>query len=229
MSDLGVFLPWLPAVLIGALCVLTLAVAMSPATKTAERRVRVAAIAVLGSAALAISVWQAFAAKNEIARLKQNDQTEKLTLQVKSLEEDLAKLKESTRARSLGDQTAAKLAVYLRPYGSRKIVVSCVPNDVEAYRYATEVANALKGAGWDASGPETTTIFGNIRAMGINIYDPGSAGPDTAKLLVEAFAKFGIPYQSRVPPAEAVDGGKVELFVGAKPAQPEVAPTQPAQ
>ncbi len=170
--------------------------------ENAARRVRIAAIAALGSAALATSVWQASAASDEIAHLKQNDQTQKLALEVKSLAEELAKLKESARARSLDDQTATKLADYLRLYGSRKIVVSCVPNDVEAYHYATELANALKGAGWDALGPQTTMIFGNIRAMGINVYDTGSAGPDTAKILVDAFAKFGIPYQSRVPPAE---------------------------
>lgn len=220
-------LPWLPAVLIGALCVLAFAVAMVPASKTAAQRLRLAALGVLGGAALATSVWQASAASHEIARLKQNDQTKELTLQVKSLEQELAKLKESTRARSLGDQTAAKLADYLRPYGSRKIVVSCVPNDVEAYHYATEIANALKSSGWDARGPETTSIFGNIRAMGINIYDPGSAGPDTAKILVDAFTKFGVPYQSRVPPVETVNDGRVELFVAAKPVPPDVATTQP--
>lgn len=226
MADSSALLPWLPAVFVGALCVLALTIVMVPSTKTAKRA-GLAGLGVLGSAALAISVWQSSAASDEIARLKHNDQTERLTLQVKSLEQELTKLKESTRARSLGDQTAVNLADYLRPYGSRKIVVSCVPNDVEAYRYATEIANAVKNAGWDASGPETTTIFGNIRAMGINIFDPGSAGPDTAKILVDAFAKFGVPYQSRVPPAEAVDGGRVELFVAAKPVQPAAAAAQP--
>lgn len=229
MSASGALFWWLPALLVGALSVLALAVAWMPATKTGTRRSRLlAAIAVFGSAALAVSVWQGSAASNEIARLQQNDRTEQLALQVKSLEQELTKLKEATRARSLGEQTAAKLADYLRPYGSRKIVVSCVPNDVEAYRYATEIANTLKDAGWDASGPETTAIFGNIRAMAINIYDPGSAGPDTAKILVDAFAKFGIPYQSRVPPAELVDGSRVELFVGAKPVPPALATTEPA-
>src|SRR5271166_2392309 len=225
ISDSGTLLPWLPALMIVALCALAFAVAAMPATKPRTRRVRIAAIAALGSAALATSVWQASAASDEIAHLKQNDQTQKLALEVKSLAEELAKLKESARARSLDDQTATKLADYLRPYGSRKIVVSCVPNDVEAYHYATELANALKGASWDALGPQTTMIFGNIRAMGINVYDTGSAGPDTAKILVDAFAKFGKaacrrPRQSTVAESNCLSAPSLFSHPSRPPSQP---------
>ena len=146
MSDSGTLLPWLPALLIVALCAWHSRLPGCRLRKPAQGESRLlAAIAVLGSAALAVSVWQGSAASNEIARLQQNDRTEQLALQVKSLEQELTKLKEATRARSLGEQTATKLADYLRPYGSRKIVVSCVPNDVEAYRYATETRQHLEG------------------------------------------------------------------------------------
>ena len=66
---------------------------------------------------------------------------------------------------------------------------------------------ALKSAKWDARGPETTMMFGKIRAMGVNIFDEGAPGSDTVKMLVAAFAKFAIPYQIRVPPSAASSRG----------------------
>ncbi len=42
------------------------------------------------------------------------------------------------------------------------------------------------------------------------------------KILLAGLAKSGIPYQSRVPPSEALpETETVELFIGTKPAQPE--------
>jgi hypothetical protein len=226
MSGTRSLLPWLPALLIVALGILALAAAAgrSPATK----RLWLAAIAIAGMVALAATLWQGWAAGEQIARLKRNDRSAELAAQVKSLEDEIAKLKETTRARSLGAETAANLAGYLRSFGSRKVVVSCAPNNFEAYRYATQIANALKAANWDARGPERTTIFGDIRAMGINVYDNGERGSDTAQILLAGLAKFGIPYQSRVPPSEAVASGTVELFIGAKPGQPAVAAVEAA-
>jgi hypothetical protein len=66
--------------------------------------------------------------------------------------------------------------------------------------------------------PETTTIFGDIKSMAINVYDNSDGRSDTMKVLLEGLAKFGIPYQSRVPPSEALpDNGTVELFIATKP------------
>jgi hypothetical protein len=60
--------------------------------------------------------------------------------------------------------------------------------------------------------------------MGINVYDNGGHGSDTAKILLDALAKLGVPYQSRVPPSEAApDDEAVELFIGTKPEQPAMA------
>ncbi len=220
MAGSTTLIPWLPALLIAGLALLGAAAAALPAKGAAGKRVRIAAIGLCGAAALATSLWQARAAAVETARLKQNDRTAQLTVEVKALEQQLVQLKESARVRSLGDQTAGKLTDYLRSFGRHKIVVSCAPDDFEAYRYATELANTLKAAGWEARGPETTAIFGNIRSMAINIYDLGSAAADTTKILVDAFQKFGVPYRTRVPPSGAldVDGALVELFVAAKPA-----------
>jgi hypothetical protein len=216
-------LPWLPALLIAALGAAALAATAVPAISNAAKQRRLAGLAILGVLALGTMVWQAWAAGREIARLKQDDRSTELAVQVKALEHQVAKLKESTRVRALDAEVATRLADFLRPNGPRTVVVSCIPNDIEAYEYATEIADALKSAKWDARGPETTMMFGKIRAMGVNIFDEGVPGSDTVKILVAAFGKFAIPYQIRVPPSAAPPSGAVELFVGTRPVQPEAA------
>ncbi len=217
-------LPWLPALAVAALGAIALLSAAAPPLSSASRRRRFGAIAGLGALALIVTVWQVWAQGRVIAGLVRNDPAKQLTLQVRSLEDRLAKLKESTRERTLGEETAAKLAGYLRSFGSRKVVVSCIPGDIEAYDYATEIADVLKAANWDARGPETTMIFGDVRALGVNLYNKGAPGADTAKILLDGFVKFGIPYQSRVPPQAMPDDGTVELFVGGKPTQAAMVP-----
>jgi hypothetical protein len=45
----------------------------------------------------------------------------------------------------------------------------------------------------------------------------GDNSSDTAKILLGGFAKFNIPYQSRVTPSGAIpDTETVELFIGAQ-------------
>lgn len=216
-------LPWVPALLVAALSALALAAATFPARRSFVRQSRLAAIAILGISALATTVWQVWTDGEEIARLARHDRSTELQIRIKSLEQQLAKLEESTRGRSLAGDTAAKLTNYLRSFGSHKVVVSCIPNDIEAYNYATEIVDALRAANWDARGPETTTIFGKTSAMAVNVYDNAGSGLNTAKILLDGFAKFGIPYKTRVPPAEMLDPGAVELFIGTKPVvQPDV-------
>jgi hypothetical protein len=215
-------LPWVPALLIAALSALALAAATFPARHTFVRQSRLAAIAILGISALTTTVWQVWTDGEEIARLARHDRSTELQIRVKSLEQQLAKLEESTRGRSLAGDAAAKLTNYLRSFGDHKVVVSCIPNDIEAYNYATEIVDALKAANWDARGPETTTIFGKLSAMAVNVYDNDGSGSNTTKILLDGFARFGIPYKTRVPPAEMLDPGAVELFIGSKPVQPDV-------
>jgi hypothetical protein len=216
-------LPWLPAfmvVLLGSVALIAAAAAATPAA----RRIWLGVIATVAALTLAATLWQAWAAGHQIVELTKHDQSKELAAQVKSLKEQVVELQESTRVRSLGADAATKLTGFLRQFGGHKVVVSCAPNDIEAYQYASQIANVLKAANWDARGPETTTIFGDVRAMAINVYDNGGRASDTAKILLDALAKAGIPYQSRVPPSEAMPADEaVELFIGAKPGQPATA------
>jgi hypothetical protein len=142
-----------------------------------------------------------------------------LNARVKELEGQLRALEEKSRTRTIDQDSAAKMAQYLRQFGRHRVVVSCVPDDVEAYSYANQIANVLRAAGWDALGPETTTIFGAPAAMGVTLYvRGGGATPEAAMLVLDAFTRFNIPYQSGVTPSSAIpDPATVELFVGHKP------------
>lgn len=138
---------------------------------------------------------------------------------IKDLEAQLRALEEKSRTRTIDPDSAAKISDYLRQSGGHRVVVSCVPDDVEAYTYANQIANVLRTAGWDALGPETTTIFGAPAAMGVTLYvRGGGVAPEAAKLVLDAFTRFNIPYRSGITPSDAIpDPATVELFVGHKP------------
>jgi hypothetical protein len=144
---------------------------------------------------------------------------EALNARITELDGQVAALKEKAKTREIPPDNAAKLVDALREAGSHRVVVSCVPDDVEAFAYANQFASLLRQAGWDALGPETTTIFGETPGMGISLYVRGTnATPEGAKLLLDAFTKFNIPYQSGIMPSAVIpDPATVELFVGHKP------------
>jgi len=142
-----------------------------------------------------------------------------LTGKLHELETQVAALRERYNGRHVDADTAAKLTDYLRPHAAgNRVVVSCLPSDLEACNYGTQLANIFKGAGWDALGPETTTIYGDAPKLGVTLYVRGARGADSAKALVDAFAKFNIPYQSGLIASEMIpDATTVELFVAPKP------------
>jgi hypothetical protein len=221
MAWAGGVAAWLPELLVLILVgVATAACAGAPAAP-ADRRLRMIAIPLLGAFAIGATIWQQRSATVRISRLTAEAHSAALIKQVDALQSEIDKLRQRERGRTITSDAATKLADYLRPFGPHLVVVSCMPDDIEAYRYATELVNVLKSADWDARGPEATTIFGDIKSMAINVYDAGGGRSDTTKILLAGLTKFGIPYQSRVPPSEALpDNQTVELFIGTKPAPP---------
>jgi hypothetical protein len=138
-----------------------------------------------------------------------------LTKQVEALEDRVRELEAGRQVRSIAPDTAEKLAAYLRGFGSRHVIVSCIPDDLEAYLYANQLVTILKAAGWDAQGPQVTNMFGDVRSPAINFYVSGDDRSDTGKILLDGFAKFNVPYRSMVTPNEAIpDAETVELFIG---------------
>lgn len=142
-----------------------------------------------------------------------------LNAKIRDLESQIDALRQKTRARSVDPGTAEKLAAFLRQAGAERVVVSCAPDDVEAFGYANQLANVLREAGWDALGPERTTIFGEAPDMRIRLYVRNAAGPpQAAQVLIDAFTRFNIPFESGLTPSEAIpDPATTELFVSHKP------------
>jgi hypothetical protein len=187
-------------------------------------------IVLSGSFAIAATVWQSQNATDHVAELTGtttapqpshraiNRPTQSdLTTQVKELEDQVRQLEATAQLRTMPQETAEKLVAYLQRFSSRRVVVSCIPNDIEAYQYANQILNILKQANWDAQGPQVTRIFGDVRGPAINVYVNGDNHSDNLKILLDGFTKFNIPYQGRVTPTQAIpDTETVELFVGGK-------------
>jgi hypothetical protein len=147
-----------------------------------------------------------------------DDALASLSAQVAVLREQIDSLTTGSTGRAIDPPTAAKLSDYLRSYGSYRVVVSCVPGDIEAYTYANQLVAILKSAGWDASGPEATLNVTDKPAMGVMVLVRDPTAPDAAKILLDAFNQMNIPHQPGISADYAIpDTATVELFVAKKP------------
>jgi hypothetical protein len=224
---------WLPTLLAIVVTALALTAAGSPPAAPSSRRLWMSSILVFGCLAIAATVWLGRREAEESTALAgtsaapqiplaalNGPSVSDLTGRIRALEDHVKELEAGKQARSITQTSADELASYLRQLGSRRVIVSCIPDDLEAYQYANRLVNILKTAHWDAQGPQATKIFGDVRSPGINVYVNGDDRSDTAKILLDGFAKLNIPYQSRVTPSGAIpDTETVELFVGTKQPQ----------
>jgi hypothetical protein len=146
-----------------------------------------------------------------------SDAIRSLNARIEDLQEQIRAAREAYRSRRIEPETASQLAAYLRKLGSYRAVVSTIPGNAEAFTYANQLVNILREAGWDALGPETTTIFGTPSYPGVTLFAPSGGDPKAVTGLIEAFTRFNIPYRSGIPPREAIaDPGTVSLFVSGK-------------
>jgi hypothetical protein len=144
------------------------------------------------------------------------DAIRSLNTRIEDLQQQIRAAREAYNRRLIAPETASQLASYLRGLGPYRVVVSTVPGDPEAFTYANQFVNILREAGWDAHGPETTTIFGTAPYPGVTLYAPGG-GAQGVSALINAFTRFNIPYRSGIPPREAIpDPATVSLFVSGK-------------
>ena len=219
---------WLPPLFVIVMTALALTATGSPPAAPSGRRYWMASILVFGCLAITATVWPdrwraeetwTLAGTSAIPQVSpavlNGPSAADLTRRIKALEDHVKELEAGRRTRSIPQTAVDDLASYLKQFGSRRIIVSCIPDDMEAYQYANQLVNILRAANWEVQGPQVTKIFGEVRAPGVNLYVNGDNSSDTVKILLDGFAKFNIPYQSRVTPSGAIpDTGTVELFVG---------------
>ncbi|MGD9616431.1 MAG: hypothetical protein AB7H90_04665 [Alphaproteobacteria bacterium] len=146
------------------------------------------------------------------------DAIRSLNARIEDLQEQVRVARETYRNRRIEPETASRLAAHLRGVGPHRVVVSSVPGDAEAFTYASQLVNILRDAGWDALGPETTTIFGAPSYPGVTLFAPSGGGTSKAvTALIEGFTRFNIPHRSGIAPREAIpDPGTASLFVSGK-------------
>lgn len=209
---------WVPAALVVLVAALGLTVAGSPPVRRGARRLWLGVIFVCGSLAVAGTVWQTQELLPRRSAAAAAPQIAALNARLTALQASLAKARRPRRTRTLAPATAAELAADLKKSGSRQVIVSAIAGDLEAYDYAAQLTAALRAAGWRAGGPEITRAFGDIHAIGVNVFASPAQTSDTAKLLTAAFDRLAIPYEPRVTPEGVVPASDaVELFVGALP------------
>jgi len=212
---------WLPTLSVILLTSVGLTWASSPPVRAMGRRSWMACLLAVGLLAIAGSVWQEQSVVDQAMAVSgttaspASQTVSQLTKQVEALEDRVRLLQEHKQVRVMTREATENFTAYLKQFGGRRVVVSCIPDDIEAYQYANQLVNVLRAGNWDAHGPEVTKIFGEVRAPGINVYVSPDDHSDTAKILFDGFAKFNIPYQARVTPSHAIpDIETVELFVG---------------
>jgi hypothetical protein len=147
-----------------------------------------------------------------------SDAIRSLNTRIEDLQQQMRTARETYRSRRIEPDTASRIAAYLQGVGRYRVVVSTVPGDAEAFAYANQLVNILREAGWDALGPETTTIFGTAPYAGVTLVAPsGVVALPAVPKLIDAFTHFNIPFRSGIPPSEAVsDPATVSLFVSSK-------------
>lgn len=140
-----------------------------------------------------------------------------LSAETATVRDQIEALRAKATGRSVDPETAAALADYLRGFGPHRVVVSCVPDDVEAYTYANQLANILRAAGWEAPGPELSGTADGAASMAVSLYTRDPRSPETAKILVDALSRFNIAFQPEIAPNEAIpDTATAELHVAKK-------------
>ena len=241
----GTIVAWLPSFLVAVLAVLAVFGSLATPVTATGRRVWVAVVAFCGLLALAATIlqreeagaallagrglWPRLAASvgwhGPSGPAEEAPITERvlrrlhvLGAEVKAGRNRIAALEQAAKDRSIDPATAEKLEAFLARSGSHEVAVTSLTGDLEAYRYAGEITRILTKARWKAEGPETTAMFGSAPAVAINLYVPAKGDAAAANILASAFARFGVPYQSRVLPSGTVPEGEMfQLFVSRMP------------
>src|SRR5438094_4924224 len=158
---------WLPTIAVAVMTVLALLAALAQAPRVAKLG-WITAVVLCGAVAIAAAAWQQ---SQELAQLRDlsshlgalarllpggtpasPEETvdslatsmASLNARINELQHQIEVLREKSRGRAIDAETAAKMADYLRPLGNHRVVVSCVPDDLEAFTYANQLANVLR-------------------------------------------------------------------------------------
>ena len=145
-------MPWLPTFFVILLTAAALTAAEAPPTTLVLRRLRMAGILLLGLLALVSSVMGERKTTQLIADARRaagvpaatstnraEANTAELAEQVRILKNRVRELEANAGSRLISAAASTKLSEYLQQFGAHPVIVSCIPDDAEAYNYANQI------------------------------------------------------------------------------------------
>ena len=129
-------------------------------------------------------------------------------------ESELMKVKERIKWRTISDAQRARLLQDLKPIPRGPVKIIAVMGDEEAGRFARQIADILKEAGWDDAHVRRGIFRGNINSFEIRIRDREKI-PIFALQIAQAFDS--IRFEPIIVVDRSVAEGAIEIVVGMKP------------
>jgi hypothetical protein len=145
---------WSPTLFVILLTAAALTAAESPPATPALRRLCMVGILLLGLLALVSSVMGEIKTTQLIADARRaadvpeapstnraEANTAELAEQMRILKNRVRELEANAGSRLISAVVSAKLSEYPRQFGAHPVIVSCNPDDAEAYNYANQIVN----------------------------------------------------------------------------------------
>ncbi len=129
-------------------------------------------------------------------------------------ESELMKVKGRIKRRTISDAQRARLLQDLKPIPRGPIKIIAVMGDEEAGRFAGQISDILKEAGWDEAQVSPGIFGGNINSFEIRIRDREKV-PRFALQIAQAF--HSIRFEPIIVVDRSVAEGAIEIVVGMKP------------
>lgn len=126
-------------------------------------------------------------------------------------ERELTKVKERIASRTISDEQRTRLRQALKPIQKRPVKIIAVLGDEEAGKFAKEISDILKGAGWIDIHMSRGVFSGGIDGVEIRIRDRETV-PVSALQMARAFDSVGFDPSLVLDPSVAE--GAMEIIIG---------------
>jgi hypothetical protein len=126
-------------------------------------------------------------------------------------ERELTKVKERIASRTISDEQRTRLRQALKPIQKRPVKIIAVLGDEEAGKFAKEISDILKGAGWIDIHVSRGVFSGGIDGFEIRIRDREKV-PVSALQMARAFDSIGI--EPSLVRDQSVAEGAMEIIIG---------------
>ncbi len=126
-------------------------------------------------------------------------------------ERELTKVKERIASRTISDEQRSRLRQALKPIQKRPVKIIAVLGDEEAGKFAKEISDILKGAGWIDIHVSRGVFSGGIDGVEIRIRDREKV-PVSALQMARAFDSIG--FDPSLVHDPSVAEGTMEIIIG---------------